>query len=203
MATATQPAIETTEGGLIPYRLTVSQFEQMIGAGVFPDDAHVELLGGVLAEQMTKYAPHDYTVERLGKLLDRLAYPGWVVREEKSIILGPDWRPEPDVAVARGSSDRYRALQPVAADLALLVEVADSSYAIDRGVKWREYAAAGVPVYWIANLSKRTVEIYSNPTGGGESAMYRDAVTCGSDDAAPLVIESREVGRIVVQDILP
>ena len=57
MATEIEPKIETsarTEPAWKPYRLTVDQFLAMIDAGIFPHDAHVELLGGVLIQMMTK-----------------------------------------------------------------------------------------------------------------------------------------------------
>ena len=41
----------------------------MIDAGVFPDEARVGLLGGVLAERTTKNPPHDFAVSMLADLL--------------------------------------------------------------------------------------------------------------------------------------
>ncbi len=76
----------------------------MIEAGVFPDDARVELLGGVLAEQMTKYPPHCFSVDGIARLLRGLIEPRLVVREEKAVILGEKWRPEPDIAVCPRAS---------------------------------------------------------------------------------------------------
>ena len=96
------------EKGLKPYRLTVEQFEKMIDAGVFPDRPRVELLGGVLFRKMTKNDPHDFAVDFLGSVLNRLLEPAWLAREEKSVVLGKFWRPEPDIAVVRGPRERYR-----------------------------------------------------------------------------------------------
>ena len=45
--------------GWRPYRLSVRQYLRMIAAGVFPPETHVELLGGILVEQMTEGTPHD------------------------------------------------------------------------------------------------------------------------------------------------
>ena len=41
--------VNATGKGLVPYRLTVRQFERMIDAGIFPEGAHLELLGGCLS----------------------------------------------------------------------------------------------------------------------------------------------------------
>ena len=40
----------------------------MIAAGIIPHDARMELLDGILVEQMTKYAPHNYTARQVGIL---------------------------------------------------------------------------------------------------------------------------------------
>jgi Uma2 family endonuclease len=205
MATATrsQRREPATFEGLYPYRLTVRQFEKLIGAGVFPEGARVELLAGVLANKMTKYPPHDFAVNELGTILRKLLSSRWLTREEKAVTLNRFWRPEPDIAVMRGPSDLYRKRTPAAKDLVLLIEVSESSYATDRGLKWRGYAAAGVPCYWIVDLSKEVVEVHSNPSGRGEAARYRDSTSHGPGTEVPVVIEGREVGGIAVKDILP
>ncbi len=185
------------------YRLSVRQYLKMIGAGVFPDDAHVELLGGVLVQQMTKYPPHDFTVGRLGRTLNRLLPPDWIVREEKAVELGRYWRPEPDIAIIRGPDDRYRAATPGPADIAFLVEASESSHGIDRGPKWRGYASAGIPIYWIVNLPKRQVEVYTGPTGRGQKASYQDQAIFDVRASVPLIVMGSQVGQVAVRDILP
>jgi Uma2 family endonuclease len=191
-----------TASGAVPYRLTFRQFEKMIDAGIFRDDDHVELLGGLLVDKMVKKDPHNFSVGRVGEAF-RAALPrDWLVREEKSIVLGLFWRPEPDIAVVRGPSERYRSKGPRSADLAMLVEVADSSYAKDRGPKWRKYAATGVFVYWIVNLPLRQIEVYSSPAGRGKSAGYRDIKTYGAAEEVPLNLEGRELASIKVSDVL-
>jgi Uma2 family endonuclease len=211
MSTPTQTAIPSapasgaapaTASGLVPYRLTVRQFEKMIDAGVFRDEDHVELLGGLLVDKMVKQDPHNFSVGEVAETFRAVLPRDWVVREEKSIVLGIFWRPEPDIAIARGPRERYRSKGPRRADLCLLVEVADSSYAKDRGPKWRQYAASGVSVYWIVNLPLRQIEVYSAPAGRGKSAGYRDTTIYGPDDDIPLIIEGRELGRIKVSEVL-
>jgi hypothetical protein len=49
--------------GLVPYRLTVRQFETMIDAEVFHNDDRVELLGGILVDKMVKNDPHDFAID--------------------------------------------------------------------------------------------------------------------------------------------
>jgi Uma2 family endonuclease len=189
--------------GWKPYRLTVRQFLAMIDAGIFPHDAHVELLGGVLIQMMTRGDPHDYTLGAIGEELRRLTPEGWIRREDKSLQLGPRSRPQPDVAIVRGPLQQYRKRTPHARETALVVEVSESSYNYDRGEKWRAYAAARIPVYWIVNLGQSRVEVYTDPAGRGTKASYRQADTFAADAEVPVVVEGREVGRFAVKDILP
>jgi Uma2 family endonuclease len=201
-AAPTAPA-KPSRGGIVPFRLTVGQFLRMIDAGILTDRDRVELLGGILVAKMVKHTPHNFASRGLSEALRRLIPADWLISEEKAIILGPHWRPEPDLAVIRGPNERYRAQDPQAGDIAMIVEVADSTYAKDRGVKWRRYAACGVAVYWIVNIPARIVEVYTDPAGRGRSASYRGARSYGPGDEIPVTIDGREVGRIAARDILP
>ncbi len=206
MATEILPTHEilaTPNAGWEPYRLTVRQFLAMIDAGIFPHDAHVELLGGVLVQMMTKGDPHDNTLDALCESLRRMIPDGWLLREDKSLQLGPRSRPEPDIAIVRGPRAPYYKRTPHARETALVVEVAESSYNYDRGDKWRAYAAARIPIYWIVNLDKNQIEMHSDPAGRGKSAYYRRTAIFGADDHVPVVIEGQEVGLMAVKDILP
>jgi Uma2 family endonuclease len=212
MSTQTQPVISTTAdasdqpaaggSGLVPYRLTVRQFETMTDAGVFHDDDHVELLGGLLVDEMVKKDPHHFATDMLGAILHDGLPTERIARQDKSIVLGRFWRPEPDIAIVRGPRERFRSKGPRRADVAMLVEVADSTCAKDRGVKWRQYAASRVPVYWIVNLALRQIEVYSAPAGRGKSAAYGVAIICRADEEVLVILEGREFGRIKVSEIL-
>jgi Uma2 family endonuclease len=198
MATQTR----ASGSGLVPYRLSVRQFERMIDAGVFPEGARVELIGGLLVDKMTKNDPHDACVAQLGESLRPMLPAGWSVREEKSVVLGGRDRPEPDVAVVRGRPLDFFRRAPRPPDIGLLVEVADTTYVKDRGSKWHRYARAGTPYYWIVNLPARQVEVYSAPARVGKSATFRDVATYRITDEVPVIIEGSEVGRIPVKDLL-
>ena len=123
----------------------------------------------------------------------------WVTREEKPVILGRFWRPEPDVAIVRGPKDFYRQRDPETSDVVLLFEVADSSYGIDRGQKWHAYAAARIPVYWIVNLEKGRIEVCTDPIGRGKKARFPESVIFGIDAEVSYNIDGQDVGRVAVQ----
>jgi Uma2 family endonuclease len=200
---ATIGALETTEAGCRPYRLTVRQFLAMIDASIFPRDAHVELLGGRLIEMMAKGDPHDNTLDALSEALRRMIPAGWLHREDKSLQLGPYSRLEPDIAIVRGPRDPYYKRTPHARDATLVIEVANSSYAYDRGEKWRAYAAARVLRYWIVNIERSQIEVYTQPSGRGKNASFRQVAMFGIEDEVPVIIDGQEVGGITVKDILP
>ncbi|MGO9598704.1 MAG: Uma2 family endonuclease [Isosphaeraceae bacterium] len=183
-------------------RLTVRQFEQILDTGMF-EGRHVELLGGELFE-VTKNPPHDFAVLALAKKLEKLVpEEHWTIREEKAIELAPLWRPEPDVAVARGSYLNYQTRRPGPSDIDLVIEVTETSQDTDRGTKHHGYAAAGLPVYWIVDLVNRVVEVHSKPIGSGDEACYTAVEVFDETREIALVLSGQEYGRIAVKDILP
>jgi Putative restriction endonuclease len=199
MATDTQ----ATKTGVRPYRITVEQYLAMIDANILPDGVHAELLGGVLIEKMTKNPPHSLVILRLSKIFHRILPESWLISEEKPVKLGRFWYPEPDIAIVRGPDELYEKRAPKAAELGLLIEVADSSYAIDRGKKWRRYASSCVASYWIVNLQKRRIEVYGDPSGRGRAASYRQVTFFGEGEEVAIRLDGQEIGRIAVGDILP
>lgn len=204
-ATATQtPAPPpAADAGLVPYRVTVPQFLRMIEASVFPPEARIELLGGLLVEKMTRGIPHDFATSQISEFLRAFARPrGWVIREEKSVHLGGMWRPEPDLVVVQGPPARYRTRDPGTEDITLIIEVCDSSYEKDRGAKWQGYAEAGIPTYWIVNLPARRVEVYTAPTGSGAAARYQEQVNFDESAEVPVTFDGHTLGRVAVRELL-
>lgn len=188
--------------GLVPYRFTVRQFEQMIGAGVFREGDCAELLNGVVST-VTKHPPHNFCVGALSDLLRPILGLGFFLAEEKSARSGRYWRPEPDIAVVRGARSDFRRNLPTLRQIALAVEVADTSYRTDRTIKWRKYAASGVPAYWIVSLENRIVEVFTRPSGRGKSAAYHDTQTYNSDAQIPVALDRQEIGAVKVSEFLP
>ena len=107
------------------------------------------------------------------------------------------------VTIVRGETRQYLDRHPGPQDVALVVEVADSSLQRDRSLKKRLYAEARIPVYWIVNLLANQIEVYSEPSGPHEQPDYQQQQIYGLADTVPVVIEGSEVGRLLVQDLLP
>ncbi len=184
------------------YRLTVAQYHDMLRRDPTSDREPVELLEGLLVPKMGEDAIHAAAVEVTRDLLAAILPAGWIARGPHPVTT-EDSEPEPDVTVARGTQRDYFKRHPTPADAALVIEVANSSVRIDRGIKQRVYAAAGVPVYWILVLQARFVEVYTAPTGIGINAAYGPPTRYADGDSVPVVIDGREVGTIAVADLLP
>ena len=183
-------------------RLSVSQYHEMITAGILTQDDPVELLEGWLVPKMVKNPPHSTARHRTTKALEQILSSGWHVRSQEPITAS-DSEPEPDVAIVRGDPGQYELSHPRPQDVALVVEVADASLNRDRSLKKQVYARAGIPVYWIVNLRERRIEVYTAPSGPIEVSDYRQQEFCADGSEVPLTIDAHEVGRIPVAALLP
>jgi Uma2 family endonuclease len=174
----------------------------MIDAGILTDDDRVELLEGWLVPKMPKNPPHCLSTELTREALARLLPAGFFVNGQEPLTT-EDSEPEPDVMIVKGQRRDYLHRHPHGEEIALLVEVSDTTLKRDRKLKKRLYARAGVPLYWIINLSKNQLEVYSEPTIGERQADYKVCQNYRPDDEVPLVLEGREVGRLSVRELLP
>ena len=92
----------------------------------------------------------------------------------------------------------YRGRHITPGDVALVVEVSDTTLAKDRR-RVPTYGSAGIPVYWIVNLLDRKIEVYSGPSSTGYSS--RGDFPAGQN--IPVVINGVQVGSISVDEVLP
>ena len=184
-------------------RFTVDEYHRMIQAGILGEDDDVELLEGWIVPKMPRNPAHDAMISiiMMDVLTPRLP-AGWHCRGQ-SAITTTDSEPEPDIAVVRGPERDYLARHPGPADMALVVEVADSSLERDRTIKVRIYARDSVPVYWIVNLVEHQVEVYTDPTGPDPAPTYRTRRIYRPGDLVPFVVDGRELGPIPAQELLP
>ncbi|MBI4953002.1 MAG: Uma2 family endonuclease [Myxococcales bacterium] len=172
----TSSAVEPRDTGQLPpfpvRRFTVDEYHRLGAAGVLGEDDGVELLEGWIVPKMVHNPPHDNAVELADEALRPWLPPGWRVRIQ-SAIRALDSEPEPDLAVVRGSARGRHGRHPEPDEVALVVEVADTSLERDRGAKARIYARAAIPCYWIVNLVDRQVEVHEDPSGTDRDAGYR------------------------------
>jgi Uma2 family endonuclease len=200
--TVTKSRRSSSDASWIPsshYRLTLEQYEPMVDSGIFTGRDKVHLINGYLVAKMTQNTPHATADDLCGDLLNRVIPPGRYVRVAKPVRLPTESsEPEPALCVVRGGIRDYSARHPGPADVALAVEVADSSLADDR-MQADIYGRAGIPVYWIINLIDRQVEVYSNSGPAG----YQSLEVLVPPHVLSVIINGVEVGEIPVAEILP
>jgi Uma2 family endonuclease len=181
------------------YRLTVRQYDRMIHDSIIREGDRVELVEGLLVTKMGRNRPHVQAGVRGLRLLSVLVPGGWHVRKEDPIVAS-DWsKPEPDLAVVRGRDEDYDERDVTSADVALVVEIADSSLPADQQDMARVYSASGIAIYWIINLVDQQVEVYSDPGSAG----YQSTQIKKPGEEVPVVIDGALVGQIAVSELLP
>jgi Uma2 family endonuclease len=137
------------------------EYDQLVELGAFQGE-HIELLEGVLVPMSPIGPPHGSSIQKLNALLVPVLAGRAAVRIQSPFAALELSEPEPDVTVV--PLGEYADAHPDRAHL--IIEVAESSLSVDRGIKQRLYAACGVPEYWIVNLVERRVEVYTEPREG-------------------------------------
>ena len=166
------------------HRFTVDDFARMGEAGIFTEDDRVELIDGEIRDMAPIGPPHAWIVNRLDELLiTRLAGKAYV-SVQNPIRLGPHTEPQPDLTVAR-RTEAYANRHPDAADILLVIEVADSSLHFDRMEKVPRYGRAGIPETWLVDVEARTVTVYAGP--GPEGYAREQVLRCGERIAATAI----------------
>lgn len=144
----------------VPRRFSTDEYHQLVAAGILREDEHVELLEGVIAQMSPQHERHMKAIVRLNRWLSRALPDTYEVRPQGPLTLD-DSEPEPDLAVVLGERPGPSDEHPRSA--LLVVEVSGSSLALDRTVKARIYARAGILEYWIVNVAEQCVEVCRDP----------------------------------------
>lgn len=164
-------AVLTTE--LPTHRLDADRYSRIVESGAL-DGQRVELIDGIILEMSPQSPEHSAVIARLNKhFASAVAY----VHVQLPIRVAADSVPEPDVAIVDEPPSPTH--HPTTA--LLVVEVAHSSHALDRGRKSELYAAAGIPTYWLVDIPARTVELRTDPAPAG----YRTLRTLESGGVLP------------------
>jgi Uma2 family endonuclease len=147
--------------------ISSEEYEHMGRLGILPSSG-VELIRGKIREMSPKGDRHFFVVSELNDILSTHPERNYrVCCESLSLQALSGSTPDPDVALARlGRSYAKRRPQP--SEIALIIEVADTSYAYDVGEKRDIYAQAGIPEYWIFDIrpNRSVVHCFSQPLNG-------------------------------------
>jgi len=144
------------------------EYDQLVALGVFQDE-RIELLDGALYAMSPIGIPHNFAVQELNELLVLALHGRAKVRPQMSFAASELSEPEPDLMI----TPLIRWDTEQANQAHLIIEVAESSLAHDRGRKHRLYASCGVPEYWIVNLPERCIEVYTLPEGNAYTRVEK------------------------------
>lgn len=169
-------------------RWTIAEFDRLVSEGFVREGGREFLWDGEIVEAMPENPPHaNATMNLLTLLFARFPAADWTVNLDKPVALKERYKPQPDVTVLRGPRSTYRTRTPAPADVALLIEVSDTTYSDDAGILLRAYAEVGIPRYWIINIDARRVEVYTDPGRAEDGAgAYLRRQDYGLDARIPL-----------------
>lgn len=151
------------------HRFSVQQYHQLGDFGILSAEDSVELLDGLIVRKMNQRPIHGFIVRVLNEMVQQQLPTGWLCQCQLPITAASS-EPEPDLAVISGEHESFRDRHPSGTDCRLVVEVADTSLAKDRG-KVKIYQAAGVAAYWIVNVAERCLEAYDFQAGDSPPAV--------------------------------
>jgi Uma2 family endonuclease len=137
------------------------EYDQLVSLGAFGDE-RIELVNGVLVPMSPIGPPHSSAIDLLTLLLVRALGDRARIRVQNPFAANDISEPQPDLLLAPLGD--YESAHP--SESFLVIEVADSSLAYDRGPKLRLYAELGVPEYWIVDVVARRIEVYREPSQG-------------------------------------
>ncbi len=151
---------------------TVQDYHRMSALGLLGPEERTELIAGQILFMAAKGTPHVLALRLLAAAFDAglaapQGHPPCFVSTQDPIQLDDFSEPEPDLAIVRGTAFTYVDHHPRASDIALVVEVADSTLKYDCEVKDKLYAQSGIADYWVLDLKNRQLHIFRNPTTTG------------------------------------
>lgn len=149
-----------------PRRLLAADIMFLVENGLIDPNARFELMDGAIIPMSPKGRLHEIARE---KLMDWLRQP-WAVRFrlalEHTLTLDAETIVEPDFLlydIGRSIADAPL----TGADIRLVIEVADSSWAYDTAQKAAKYAAFGIAEYWVINAQTRAARVHRGPGAQG------------------------------------
>jgi Uma2 family endonuclease len=157
-------------------RFTTAEYTRMasILAG-----RRTELIDGEIIEMAPIGTAHLIVVTRLAVQLQALHAQTRLLVQQPVIVDKFD-EPQPDLVILR---EPLGWRKPRAGDCLVVIEVSDSTYASDVGIKLPAYLAAGVPEVWIVNISDHAnplVEVWR--PGSSQPILAREVVNVAGID---------------------
>jgi Uma2 family endonuclease len=177
-----------------PDRVTCGEFTARYERGDY-DGRCVILLDGEVIDVPPPGPDHNISVTGTELDLREVFGRGYFIRLGVGLAVADDANSCPDIAVIRGKPRDFPDGDPVRAER--VVEVANSTLAIDHKRKPVHYAASGTPEYWVIDVNNRRIHVFRDPAAG----RYRTTtVLADTDRIAPKVFPE---SSIPVAELLP
>ena len=180
MSTTLAPLSHSPDRSVTGHGWTTEEFYHAAAAGEIADPDRLELIHGRLIRLMQGQR-HANLRSRVSRRLRRALDPPLFARDENPLHIAFDGEPVPDFMLTY--QEEYEGRHPFPEDVALLVEVADSSADIDLGEKALLYAQAGIADYWVVLAEAQAIVVHRGPTAEGYREVTRLA---GSETLSPL-----------------
>lgn len=150
--------------------LTDAQFEDMARRGAFVKVGRVELRRGVITPMSPVFLGHANLHARLVEALGRAIAEAQLslrLNFELSIRFGGGFQPTADIVLWDPGMVAEESGPLPGAAARLVVEVADASLGDDLGEKQLDYARAGLPEYWVADVKDSVILRHAEPAEEG------------------------------------
>lgn len=136
---------------------SVEDYHRMLETGILVD-RRLELIAGEIVEMTPEGPLHRYVTDTAADYLRSLLLGKAKIYEAHPITL-PDSEPEPDIAIVRLQTERYRTRHPYREDIYWLIEISDRTLTgLDQ--KKKIYARAGIFEYWVVNVKSQILKVF-------------------------------------------
>src|SRR5215472_3381674 len=174
-------AVTTAAEGFPRRAFTVDDIARMIEAGIIGEDEKFELIEGEIVMMASKGIAHERIKSALNIAVVRALPDDLTMGVEVTLRLTDTTMLEPNIAVFpkalfRRSSTGFARLDP--GEACLVIEVAVSNLAYDKGLKARLYARHRVKEFWVIDANEGVTYVHTGPDGDGWSSV----VKCGPQD---------------------
>lgn len=146
------------------FRWSLDDWHELVNSGILANKK-VELLEGEIVQMSPEGIPHRHTNHEIVKYLRQLLGDGAEVYEAHPVTLDES-EPEPDIAIVRSPSLRYRYHHPFKEDIYWLIEISKTTLNQDLGQKADIYARNDIAEYWVIDLSNQKMFVHTQPNNG-------------------------------------
>jgi Uma2 family endonuclease len=167
----------------------------MAEVGILKPADRVELIHGEIYQMSPIGSKHAAVVKKLASLLNELFRNKLIIGIQDPVRLDSVSEPEPDISILNYRIDYYSEEHPGASDINAILEVSDTTIKYDREVKMSLYASYEIPVYWIIDIEKHLIEVYTKPKG----LNYAEKKVYNLEDSIPLLEKLIQVSDIFIK----